>query len=159
VNKYAKYTSYVLRHKWFVFLECVKLGIPLRGVLHDMSKLRPSEFFPYVNFFGGDVKSRRDKTGYYKATNTGDPAFDKAWFFHQKRNDHHWQYWVVPEVAGAVAVEMPNSCRREMVADWRGAGRAQGKPDTLGWYTANKDKMVLGVETRAWVEKEIGYTP
>jgi hypothetical protein len=42
---------------------------------------------------------------------------------------------------------------REMVADWMGAGRALGKPDTRGWYEANKDKQQLHPETRALVER------
>jgi hypothetical protein len=41
---------------------------------------------------------------------------------------------------------------REMVADWMGAGRALGKPDTRAWYEANKDKMILHPATRRRVE-------
>ena len=157
--KYLKYLSYVLRHKWFVFLECVKLGIPFRGIVHDFSKFLPSEFFPYANHFAGGIQTGRNKTGYYKPTDTGDPDFDEAWFYHQKRNDHHWQYWCFPDEDGhpPMVREMPIKCRKEMLADWRGAGKAQGTPDTLAWYKANGDKMTLGPETRAWVEEVIGY--
>ena len=159
------YLNYVLRHKWFVFLECVKLGIPLRGIVHDLSKFLPSEFFPYADHFHGKgkkdgIKTGRNKTGYYKPTDTGDPAFDKAWFHHQKRNDHHWQYWCQPDEDGSPVkvLEMPMECRLEMLADWRGAGRAQGTPDTLAWYTENGMKMSLGPYTRAWVEHVLGFT-
>lgn len=160
MSKFLTYSKYVLRHKFFVFVECCKYGMPLRGLLHDMSKLRLSEFIPYMHHFGSGIKTGRDKTGYYKPHNTGDPAFDFAWFLHQKRNSHHWQYWILPTDGGGTKVlEMPLAVRKEMVADWRGAGRAQGTPDVLAWYAKNKDKLVLGPITRAWVEQEIGYIP
>lgn len=143
--------SYILRHKWFVFIECVRLGIPWRGLLHDFSKFLPSEWIPYANFFY--VQQPRDETGYYKPTDTGDKAFDYAWLLHQKRNKHHWQWWVLPEDGGGVKVlPMPDKYRKEMLADWRGAGRAQRTPDTRKWYYKNKNKMQLHPETEKWIE-------
>ena len=61
--KHLKYLCYVLRHKWYVFIECCKLGIPVRGLVHDLSKFRPSEWFPYANFI--HKPKQRDDTGYY----------------------------------------------------------------------------------------------
>lgn len=55
-----------------------------------------------------------------------------------------------------VALPMPDKYRREMLADWRGAGMAQGKPDTTAWYKENRDKIILHPETREWVEEELG---
>jgi hypothetical protein len=43
-----------------------------------------------------------------------------------------------------------------MVADWQGAGRALGKPDTRAWYEANKGKMQLAPLSRARVEGLLG---
>ena len=148
------YLKYVVRHKWFIFIECYKLGIPLLGIIHDWSKFLPSEFIPYANHFHGpDAKQWRDKTGYYKPTDTGDAAFDFAWFLHQKRNKHHWQWWILPEdESGCKALPMPNKYRREMLADWRGAGRVQGKPNTRAWYEMNGYKLQLHPETLVWIE-------
>lgn len=161
------YLSYVLRHKWFVFLECCRMGIPWLGIVHDLSKFLPGEWFPYVNHFHGpnsrhkdgshEPKQIRDETGYYKPTDTGDAAFDFAWLLHQKRNKHHWQWWVLPEDnGGLVTLPIPDRYRREMIADWRGAGRAQGMPDTRAWYVKHRDDMWLHPETRKWVEHQIG---
>ena len=159
--KYFRYLRYVVRHKWFVLLECFKYRQYWLGVTHDISKLFPSEFIPYMNHFygekGQDIKSGRDETGYYKPTDTGDKAFDFAWLLHQKRNKHHWQWWCLPEDEGGMKVlEMTLKYRQEMVCDWRGAGKAQGKPDTLKWYEKNGYRMSLGDDTRRWVEVEIG---
>lgn len=154
---YWQYLSYVVRHKWFVFVACCRLGIWWLGLVHDWSKLRPGEFIPYARYFYGRKRREwRDSTGYYKPTQTGDLAFDFAWLLHQKRNKHHWQWWICPQDDGGFqAFEMPERYRREMLADWIGAGLAQGKPDTRAWYTKNKGKMILGPETRAWVERRL----
>lgn len=95
MRRYIIYLWYIMRHKWFVLCACISHGIPLRGLMHDFSKLRPSEFIPYARYFynpdGSKREHKRDKTGYYKPTDTGDANFDFAWFLHQKRNRHHWQ--------------------------------------------------------------------
>ena len=151
------YLKYVLRHKGFVFLECIKLGVPIWiAVLHDWDKFLPDEWFPYVNFFyypDGSKRQHRDSTGYYKPDDTGDPDFDMAWFLHQKRNRHHWQSWALLRSDGAIKLfPIPLVFLREMIADWRGAGRVQNTPNTRKWYETNKDKLYLHPDTRTMVE-------
>jgi len=51
---------------------------------------------------------------------------------------------------------MPDRYRKEMLADWRGAGRAYGNPNTSAWYLENKDNIVLSPSTRDWIESELG---
>lgn len=159
MRSHWQYLQYVLRHKWFVFLACIQLGVPLWiAIFHDWDKFLPGEWFPYVHFFypNGKKKDVRNATGYYKPTDTGDAAFDFAWLLHQKRNKHHWQWWVLPEDSGGVKVlPMQEVYRREMLADWIGAGRAQGTPATWKWYAANKDKMQLHPATRDWIEVQL----
>ena len=143
MKKYLKYLNYVIRHKWFVFLECCKTGIIWQGIIHDFSKLLPSEFFPYSIYFYGSGKN--------------DKEFDNAWLLHQKRNPHHWQYWLLYEDEGALkTLNIPIKYRKEMIADWIGAGKAiTGKDNTEKWYEINKNKMLLHRDTRNWVEKNI----
>lgn len=147
----AHYFWYVVRHKAFVLVEAFRLGIFWRGLTHDLSKFLPDEFLPYARHFYG-------RPGPHAAADSGEEAFNLAWLKHQRRNLHHHQAWVLRFDDGTMRVlEMPDAYRREMVADWRGAGRAQGKPDTREWYARNREKMVLGLETRAWVEQELGF--
>lgn len=159
--KHLKYAKYVLRHKWFVLIQCAKRGIFWRGLMHDISKIHPSEWVPYVNFFHGTPKpSVRDSTGYYKPTDTGDAAFDFAWLLHQKRNRHHWQWWILPEDDGGVKVlPMQEPYRTEMICDWLGAGKAQGSLSVNAWYKKNCMRMQLHPDTRAWVENELKGLP
>jgi hypothetical protein len=165
MNKHLKYLKYVLRHKLYVFIEGRRLGLGIVQLLiHDWQKFAPVEWFPYVEtFYGGDSGPRRADGGY--DPNAQGDSFDRAWNHHQKHGPHHWQYWVLPLDDGGVKVlEMPKQYRVEMLADWRGAGRAikghgQEKvpEETLKWYGANRDNMRLHPRTRAWVEDQIGY--
>jgi hypothetical protein len=193
LGRHWQYGKYLLRHKWFVFVAGCRLGIPWLALLHDNSKFLPDEWGPYSAFFyepDGTERTRRDSTGYYKPTDTGNAAFDAAWLCHQRRNKHHWQHWLrvdhwpcrisdhdrytLPEDDGDIrclackqsfpqssadmrVLPMPDRYRREMLADWRGAGLAQGTPDTLRWYTVNQHKMNLHPETREWIEAQLGY--
>jgi len=161
---FLAYLWYVLRHKWYVALECWRRGLLWRGLVHDFSKFRWSEFAPYARYFynpDGTKRTMRDKTGYYKPADTGDQIFDFAWFLHQKRNDHHWQWWIVPEdddpahtFKGSLRVfPMSKVAAIEMFCDWKGAGRAQGTPDTRDWYEHNRAKLILHPSTRAKVEQ------
>jgi hypothetical protein len=157
VSKHLKYLSYVARHKWFVYQEARRLGVGWLGAIHDLSKFRPDEWRPYAeHFYGKGRVNPRGTTGYYKPTDTGDAAFDYAWLLHQKRNKHHWQWWCLPEDDGGIKVlEMPPRYLREMLADWRGAGMAQGRPYTWEWYEKNKSRIQLAPLGREWVEREL----
>ena len=165
--KYARYAWYVIRHKWFVLVECWRRGLIWRGLTHDLSKFRPSEFIPYARYFyGGSYPLLMDTHGDERmaALNSWrifqervDADFDLAWLRHQKRNDHHWQWWILPEDdGGEKIIEMAYRARKEMLCDWHGAGRAQGTPDTKEWYLANDLNMRLGGVARMWIEDELG---
>ena len=47
----------ILIHKWWVFYYCCKLGIPWQGIVHDLSKFSPTEFFESVKFYQGGKSS------------------------------------------------------------------------------------------------------
>ena len=150
MQSHLRYLAYVLRHKWHVFVACRGLHVPIwQAIIHDWTKFLPCEWFPYVQRFYGAASPQRNRT---------DDAFDQAWNHHQKSNRHHWQYWVIitdRDTSRLQALSIPPRYAREMVADWIGAGRAQGKPDVAAWYAANAAKMVLHDHTRALVEQLI----
>jgi hypothetical protein len=145
-----RYANYIFWHKWYVFVECAKRGILWRGLIHDWSKILPSEFVPYYkHFYGGAGQENR-------------AAFDLAWLLHVSRNKHHWQFWILPcdedgtgAPTGMKVHEMPEKYRKEMLADWIGAGKAQGSTGVEFWWGRNKRKVVLGQATRDWLEREI----
>jgi hypothetical protein len=138
MDRHWQYLKYVLRHKWFVFWECIRIGgVPIvTALIHDWDKFLPDEWFPYVNFFHG------------KKTEEAKAAFDVACELHYKRNQHHWNHWLGKDKC------IPDVYIREMVADWRGAGRAiTGKDDTLNWYIDNYYTIQLDTCSRLRVER------
>jgi hypothetical protein len=148
MKHHIQYLKYVLRHKWYVFRAGLVFGAPFwRLVVHDLSKFRPSEWFPYARYFY--------KRGYSDKT-AGNRAFDRAWLLHQHRNDHHWQHHVLREDSGG-AKYLPMSWAqvREMVADWAGAGRAitGNWIDVYTWHERNHHLMLMHPWTRARVEE------
>lgn len=156
MKAHLRYASYVIRHKWYVFIECLKFGLVWRGIKHDWSKFLPSEWFPYVEYFYGKKRTDVGTAGYNHALHQDDTAFNYAWNHHQKANSHHWQYYVLNYDDGRTFVlDMPMLDRKEMLADWRGAGLAQGKPKTWEWYEANKHKMQLHPDTHSWIEAQL----
>lgn len=166
---YLPYLRYLLRHKLYVLLECIRAGIAWRGIVHDLSKFSPDEFIPYAkHFYGvkrGSIQTGRNETGYYKPTNTGDAAFDRAWFLHQKRNRHHWQWWTHPEdETGFIILPIEEPYLTEMICDWVGAGKAQGRTSPKDdryfaarmWYCQNGHKLQLQRDTRRAIERRLG---
>ena len=151
---YLKYLRSLLRHKWFVFVECCKAGMPLMGLVHDWSKFLPSEFLPYARYFAVD---RRNEAGDYDITTASNTPFLMAWLKHLHRNPHHWQHWILVQDEDPTEVlPMPSRYRKEMLCDWRGAGRSYtGKDNTVEWYERNKEKMTLHPETRYKIEREL----
>ena len=158
--KYLRYLSYVLRHKWFVFVECCRFGIPWLGVIHDWKKFTPRSFCVYANHFYGDGQKdqsqKRDSTGYYKPYNTGDKDFDMEVWKHCRDHKHHWQYWIKPmDGGGCEPLPIPLKYRKEMLADWIGAGKAQGTTNTKEWWLNNSYKLQLNITVKTWLHKRI----
>jgi hypothetical protein len=145
-----KYAKYLWLHKKYVFIECCKLGIPFLGIIHDLSKF--IEWNAYAKYFYGTQ------------TDEVKDAFDYAWLNHQHVNKHHWQRWIIKmDDGGEVIKPMKDRYRREMLADWIGAGKAIKKthPDwevlcTKDWYLKNHNNIILHPETRRWIESQLG---
>ena len=86
IRKMTKHLWLVLRHTHAVFIHCAKCGIPLRGLLHDLSKFSPVEFFESVRYYHGarsPLAVCREEKG-----------LSMAWLHHKGRNRHHLEYWV-----------------------------------------------------------------
>jgi len=159
MKPYIKYLWYVIRHKYFVARACFRHGLYWQGLVHDWHKFRPCEFGPYARHFygsGRNISTGRDKSGYYKPTDTGDKAFDMAWLFHARMGKHHWQFWAMADVAEIKAFDIPDKYVMEMLCDWEGAGKAQGRIVPLKeWYETNSMKMILSPGTRSAIREKL----
>lgn len=155
--KHWNYGKYVLKHKYYVYKAGVKKYHVNRWqlLIHDLSKFHPNEWFAYAERFFGKGKGLSEQA-LPEATKE---AFHIAWDRHLKRNKHHWQYWLTVYDDGAVVVkEMPKKYANEMLADWSGAGKAQGySGNPLAWYKTQKRHIVLHPNTTAYIENLLGY--
>ena len=111
--KFFKHLWVVLKHKHRVFINCTKCGIPFRGIVHDLSKFSPTEFFESVKYFQGNrspIGACRRETG-----------VSYAWLHHKGRNKHHIEYWLDPECE--IQPMMPYKYAVECVCDKLAATR------------------------------------
>lgn len=90
---------------------CFKAGIPVQGILHDLSKYSPTEFKAGVKYWYGT-----------KSPNVGERmelGYSAAWLHHKGRNKHHFEYWFDNSTKAfeIIPVDMPNRYIIEMVCD------------------------------------------
>lgn len=133
--KVFKHLRTVLVHKYWVARYCFKFGLYWQGILHDMSKFNPVEFFESVKYYTG----KRSPIDLCKEIN----GYSNAWFHHRGRNKHHYEFWCDNFDKGTTCVRMPWRYATEMVCDYVGAGRAyNGNGFTLEqelrWWTDYK---------------------
>lgn len=99
----------VSRHRRAVRKLCFKCGLIKRGLLHDLSKFSPSEFWPGARYYQGNRSPQvkeREVLGY-----------SPAWLHHKGKNKHHFEYWTDYVGGKKVYVEMPAEYFAEMVCD------------------------------------------
>lgn len=132
----------VLKHKWWVYQYARLLGIPWRGIKHDLSKFHPVEFWESVRYWDG----KSSPIPRCKA----DRGHSLAWQHHKGHNPHHYEYWVDNLDQGGVPIKMPWNDLLELVADYLGAGRAYlGKRFTYtGEYQWWKKQLESGEKTK-----------
>lgn len=125
-NKFFKHLAMVTKHRFKVFVLCAKCGLFWRGLVHDLSKYSPVEFFEGVKYYTGSyspIAECRQKMGY-----------SKAWIHHKNRNKHHIEYWYDRE--NEIQMNMPYKYAIECVCDKIAASKCyKGK--------AYKPEMVL----------------
>ena len=116
---------------------------------HDESKYCSDEFDAYCNHFYPSENNKKDSK-----------AFDEAWLLHQKRNPHHWQYWILIRDEGElVPMDMPFEYVCEMLCDWSSFHYVNPESTANNWYNKNKKNMILSDGTRKLVELLLSIAP
>ena len=71
LKKIFGHLSVVNKHRFKVFSLCCKAGIPIRGILHDLSKYSPEEFIESARYFGegkfSPIRTCKQTKGYSNA--------------------------------------------------------------------------------------------
>lgn len=85
LRKIIGHFNTVNKHRFRVFLFCLKCHMPIRGILHDLSKYSPVEFFESAKYYVGThspISECKRANGY-----------SYAWVHHKNHNKHHFEYW------------------------------------------------------------------
>ncbi len=141
----------ITKHRHKVIYHCFRVGIPWRGLMHDLSKYSPTEFWEGAKYYQGTRspnEAAREAHGH-----------SKAWLHHQGRNRHHFEYWYEYKQGthGRVPVKMPFVFVLEMFCDRVAASKTyQGKNYTdrhpLDYFLRAKPWRVIDQETSDLLE-------
>lgn len=101
----------ITHHRHLVIKHCFKCGLYWRGLMHDLSKYSPVEFWPGAKYYLGN-RSPNEKERELK-------GYSAAWLHHKGRNRHHWEYWndYNPATCKVEPVIMPTEFIIEMFCD------------------------------------------
>ena len=102
----------ITSHKFKVMHYCFRSGLYLQGLLHDLSKYSPTEFWEGARYYQGD-RSPNNKA---KEAN----GYSRAWLHHKGRNRHHFEYWIDYDKSSPLflaGMDMPRKYIAEMVMD------------------------------------------
>ena len=137
----------ITRHKWVVFKLCCKVGQPWRGLVHDLSKYSPTEFWEGVKYFNGKHSPITDAKK--------DKGYSQAWLHHKGRNKHHTDYWVDLSAPDKTPI-IPYQYVTEMLCDKLAAGMVyKGKDWTkeyeLDYWLNERDKTLVNDQVEALI--------
>ena len=82
----VKHFKTITEHRNLVCKYCLRLGLVRQGLLHDLTKYSPREFWRGARYYQGDRSpndAERRQTG-----------VSLAWMHHKGRNKHHFEYWI-----------------------------------------------------------------
>ena len=153
--KIWKHFCTITHHKYLVMKNCFKVGLYRQGLLHDMSKYSPAEFWVGCRYFQGNRSpnnAEREEKGY-----------SSAWLHHKGRNKHHYEYWIDYGLEGEpmlTGMKMPKKYVVEMLMDRIAAsktylGDKYTDKEPLQYYEKGAAKLgkMIHPETAALIHK------
>ncbi len=138
----------ITRHRHMVMRYCFKSGLYKQGLLHDLSKYSPSEFFPSVKYYANGKFSPN-------ANERNAKGYSTAWLHHKGRNKHHCEYWLDfnKELGKYAPVPMPKRYVAESICDRIAASknynRKNYKPQmALDYFLNEQQKLIIHEDSR-----------
>lgn len=141
--------SVICRHKYYVFQNCLVAGMPLTGIMHDMSKFSYIEFMEGVKYYQGTkspIIACKEAEGY-----------SKGWLHHKGRNKHHYEYWQDNFDQGGKSLQIPFKYALELVCDYIAAGKAYAgdsftyQREYEWWLNKLKKPLAMHKQTKLFI--------
>ena len=148
--KFFAHLKTVVRHRHKVMAHCFKVGLYRQGILHDLSKFSPSEFWAGVKYFQGTRSPQAKERELF--------GYSEAWLHHKGRNKHHFEYWVDSGADNTfVFVKMPARYFGEMICDRVAAskiylGEKYTDSSPLEYFNTRTNKRGMNEKTCADLE-------
>lgn len=147
-KKFFKHLNTVRKHRSIVFGLCVKCGLFWRGLVHDLSKYSPTEFWEGVRYYSGNhspISECRKQTGH-----------SLAWLHHTAHNKHHFEYWF--DRGNVEQMDIPYKYAVESVCDRISAsmcynGKNYTNQKVLDYWQKDKAKEQLNDRMKAFYDK------
>lgn len=139
----------ICKHKYLVGKYCFKMGLYWQGIMHDMSKFSPIEFFESAKYYQGN-KSPIDECKKINGLSYG-------WQHHKGRNPHHYEYFVDNLDLGGTAIQMPFKYAAELICDYLGAGRAymgenfSYEAEYKWWLNKSSNPLLMHPQTKEFI--------
>jgi len=148
----AEHFKTITKHRHAVIKNCFKAGIVWQGLLHDLSKYSPEEFFKGVKYYQGNRSPHEGEREAY--------GFSYGWMHHKGRNKHHFEYWTDydPVTRLMSPVKMPLKYVKEMFCDRVAASKIYMKENyhdgsALEYFLRAKGKRIIHPETSDLIER------
>ncbi len=146
-----KHLKVICHHRHLVIKHARKAGIFWQGLLHDLSKFSPTEFFTGAKYFLGNRSPNEKERELF--------GYSSAWLHHKGRNKHHFEYWndVNPKTKRYEPVKMPTKYLIEMFCDRVAASKTyQGENYTdehpLNYFLRGNARLSMHPETAEMLE-------
>lgn len=146
IRNFFGHLKTVTRHRHKVLVHCFRAGIIWRGLMHDLSKFSPAEFWTGVKYYQGTRspnEMERETIG-----------CSRAWMHHKGRNRHHFEYWTDynTKTKRIEPVRMPDIFIYEMFCDRVAASKIYKKDEytdscPYDYFMAAKARRIIEQET------------
>lgn len=149
MNRFFGHLKNVTIHRFRVFEYSLKVGIPLNGLKHDLSKFSYTEFSKSIKYYQGTsspVFAERKENLYYSNIS----------IHHTNRNRHHFEYWIDVFKGSLVLSKMPYKFAVEYCIDMISASKTYMKKDfkldsVLNYFNERKSFYLMHPATKEFV--------
>lgn len=141
----------ITKHRFLVRKYCFKCGLIWQGLVHDLSKYSPTEFFKGAKYYAGIYSPHHNERK--------EKGYSLAWMHHKGRNKHHGEYWLDYNMVEKkyTPVQMPKKFIVENVCDRIAASKIYWKKNftsstPLDYFLGEKNTIIMHEETKKTIE-------
>lgn len=147
---FYKHLKVVMKHKHYVFINSVHLGIPFQGLIHDLSKFSPTEFIASAKYYNGHyspIVNERRNEGLYSNIFT----------HHTNHNKHHYEYWISEYCGDFIVRKIPYKYCLEFAADMIAAsktylGERFSRVEPLNFFKHREDHYFMHSMSKKFIK-------